>query len=214
VNAWIAQQWVRVTWLLRFRKWRHIHLHLPMPSYTRYTAPSLRLFVPNSLTVHHRSFFFRGLCLQRPLVVLLLRRLFSNHYLHSLLKDSQLARCRCMWHHLRKRRGNVTPTHCCAIQSFTELSPRNAAIQSTTLPLHACPEASVAQQFPHRANMPQYSQLVSFLSVELSGSSGERCCNFYYTCWFLTSTSTLSLCQTIQSLLQLLLYIMFAHQPL
>jgi hypothetical protein len=28
VNAWIAQQWVGVTWPLRFRKWRHIHPHL------------------------------------------------------------------------------------------------------------------------------------------------------------------------------------------
>jgi hypothetical protein len=28
VDAWIAQQWVGVTWPLHFRRWRHIHPHL------------------------------------------------------------------------------------------------------------------------------------------------------------------------------------------
>jgi hypothetical protein len=51
---------------------------------------------------------------------------------------------------------DVTHTSCCAIQAFTELSPSNLPIQSTTLTLHACPEASVAQQFLRRAGTPHY----------------------------------------------------------
>jgi hypothetical protein len=42
------------------------------------------------------------------------------------------------------------------IQAFTALSPSNAPIQSATLPLRACPEASAAQKFLHRGNTPQY----------------------------------------------------------
>jgi hypothetical protein len=35
-------------------------------------------------------------------------------------------RCGCMWRHLQKRIGHVTPTHCCTMQAFTELSLSNA----------------------------------------------------------------------------------------
>jgi hypothetical protein len=78
-----------------------------------------------------------------------------SHGVHRALRSNGLGGG--TWRHLRKRRGHVTPTYCCAFQAFTELSPSNAPIQSATLPLSACPEASVAQHFLHRANTPQYN---------------------------------------------------------
>jgi hypothetical protein len=54
------------------------------------------------------------------------------------------------------KRIALTPFYRCVIQAFTELSPSNAPIQPAILPLHACPETSVAQQFLHVVNTPQY----------------------------------------------------------
>jgi hypothetical protein len=49
----------------------------------RHIASSLRLFVPNSLMVYHRTFFFPRVLLAMSVLVLLLRRLFFNR-LHPL----------------------------------------------------------------------------------------------------------------------------------
>jgi hypothetical protein len=58
---------------------------------------------------------------------------------------------------------DINRTSWCAIQAFTELLPSNAPIQSATLPLRAFPQASVAQQFLHRANTPQYCKILLLL---------------------------------------------------
>jgi hypothetical protein len=54
----------------------------------RYNTPSLRLLVPSSLSMHHRSFFSKGCACNVCAGLLLLRRLFSNCYRLSLLKAS------------------------------------------------------------------------------------------------------------------------------
>jgi hypothetical protein len=43
-----------------------------------------------------------------------------------------------------------------SIHRAVAYQPSNEQIQSATLLLHACPEASVSQQFLNRANIPQY----------------------------------------------------------
>jgi hypothetical protein len=56
----------------------------------RHTAPSLRLFVPNSLTVCHLSFLPWGvLATSLPLARLLPRRSFSKRYIRSLLRPAR-----------------------------------------------------------------------------------------------------------------------------
>jgi hypothetical protein len=61
----------------------------PLPSNTRYTAPSLRLFVPNSLTVHHCAFASEGSA--RDVTFLWHGSsavILSNRYIRSILKGA------------------------------------------------------------------------------------------------------------------------------
>jgi hypothetical protein len=56
----------------------------------RHTAPSLRLFILNSLTVCHHSFLPWAVCLQRHFLAWLLpQRSFSNRYIRSLLRPAR-----------------------------------------------------------------------------------------------------------------------------
>jgi hypothetical protein len=76
----------------------------------------------------------------------------------------------------------VTPFYRCVIQAFTELSPSNAPIHSKTLPLRACPEASVAQQFLHGLNMPHYDHLED--NITRGKFSWKQSCNSALTLVF------------------------------
>jgi hypothetical protein len=90
-----------------------------------------------------------------------------------------------MWHHSRKCRGHVTSIQCCAIQAFTVLLPSNGPIKSATLPLHACPETSVAQQFLHRAYTPKYFSRITH--------SVSKHCNSLHVCTAYAGTILLTI---------------------
>jgi hypothetical protein len=57
------------------------------------------------------------------------------------------------------------------LSKHSELSPSNTLIESATLPLRACSEASVAQQFLHRANKPHYVKTFLACLVNMCAST-------------------------------------------
>jgi hypothetical protein len=72
---------------------------LSSDGYTRHIAPSLRLFVPNSLTVHHRTFSSKGCACKvsffLPRCFFPFRCPFSNRYIRSISKASSSRAVHC-----------------------------------------------------------------------------------------------------------------------
>jgi hypothetical protein len=63
----------------------------PLPSNTRYTAPSLRLFVPNKLTVYHLSFSFKSCAFNVFLQMFCFPCCpFSERYIRTLFKGGNI----------------------------------------------------------------------------------------------------------------------------